>query len=52
MALNVGLEESYDNMNKLKGKWQKAGKVNNTEAYIEIGGFSVKLSVNVALIVE
>jgi hypothetical protein len=39
-------------VNKLKGIGQKAGKVNNTEAYIEIYGIPVELSMNVALRVE
>jgi hypothetical protein len=34
MALNVGLDVSFDKMQRLKGMREKAGEVNSTGAYV------------------
>jgi hypothetical protein len=34
MALNVGLNASFGNIQNWKGIWDKAREVNNAEAYV------------------
>jgi hypothetical protein len=35
MAINVGLDASFDNMWDWKGIWEETGEVNNMKAYIK-----------------
>jgi hypothetical protein len=34
MALDIGLEVSFDNIQDWKGIWDKAGEVKSMEAYV------------------
>jgi hypothetical protein len=42
MALNIGLEASFDNVQDRKGIRKKAGKVNGTEVDVTITSVSVE----------
>jgi hypothetical protein len=46
IALNVGLDVSFDNMQDWKGIREKAGEVNSTEVYITNDGLLINIVLN------
>jgi hypothetical protein len=52
MAVNIGLDASFDNIQDLKGIRKKAGEVNSTKAYTEMIRFPVEASTGVTLVLN
>jgi hypothetical protein len=50
MALNVGLDVSFGNMQGWKGIQEKAGKVKSTKIYVTNGDISVEISAGSKLV--